>query len=76
MAALIEWNTVGEIFAESIGAGVVIAAAFAYGARLVAQGADGQHEGRSPTLTYLLAGLCFLLAAAAVGYGVYFVVDK
>jgi cation transporter-like permease len=76
MAALIEWNTVGQIFAESLAAGIVIAATFAFGARQVASATGARDAGRRPTANYAIAGLCFLIAAAAVAYGVYFTIDK
>ncbi len=74
MAALVEWNTVGEIFAQSLAAGVVIVAAFAFGARQVAAG-GAREAGRNAMANYAIAGVCFLVAAAAVGYGVYFTID-
>lgn len=76
MAALVEWHTVGQIFVESVGAGVVIVGAFAYGARQVALVSNERVSGRPPTLRYVLAGLCFAVALAAVAYGIYFTVDK
>jgi hypothetical protein len=76
MAALIDWGTTGAIFGESLAAGVIIAAAFAWGARLVAVGTDARHEGRSAAGSFAIAVFCFLIAAAAVGYGVYFTIDK
>ncbi len=77
MSALIEWGTVGQIFAESFAAGVVIVTAFALGARLVGggSGADPGRPGRG-VLGWSLAVLCFLVAAAAVAYGVFFTIDK
>lgn len=91
MSALIDWNTTGRIFVESLGAGVLVVTAFALGARLVAGAAppaddhspargagrgSGPGLGRGSAASYALAGLCFLVAAAAVGFGVYFTVDK
>ena len=78
MAALIEWNTVGEIFAESVAAGVVIVGAVALGARLVATtvGHDDDTKQTSKLPALIVATICFLIAAASVGYGVYFTIDK
>jgi cytosine/uracil/thiamine/allantoin permease len=76
VAALIEWNTVGEIFVESVAAGVVIVAAFAFGARLVAVGTSSRQAGRSAVGSFTVAGLCFLISLAAVAYGIYFTIDK
>jgi hypothetical protein len=76
MAALIEWDTVGAIFGESILAGVVIVGAFAYGARLVAAGGAQHDSGRPAMLNYALAALCFLVVAAGIAYGIYFTIDK
>ncbi len=79
MAALIEWDTVGAIFAESLAAGIVVVGAFALGARLVAAGGtDGEAGAVSATRVarYTLAAVCFAVAAAAVAYGVYFTIDK
>lgn len=76
MAALIEWGTVGAIFGESLGAGIIVVGAFAIGARVLATttGDVPVHERRGAS--FALAILCFLIAAAAVGYGVYFTIDK
>jgi hypothetical protein len=76
MAALIEWSTIGQIFVESLAAGVIIVAAFAFGARLVAAGEGQRKAGRSSMPTLALAGSFFLIAAIAVAYGVYFTIDK
>jgi hypothetical protein len=76
MAALIEWDTVGQIFVESLAAGVIIVAAFAFGARLVAVSGGERKAGRAAVPTLALAGFCFLIAALAVAYGVYFTIDK
>jgi hypothetical protein len=80
MAVLVEWNTVGEIFVESAAAGIVIVGAVALGARLVATttgrsaGGTAHRPRKAPAL--VVATICFLVAAAAVGYGVYFTIDK
>lgn len=90
MAALIEWDTVGTIFAQSLAAGIVIATAFACVARLLGRTAEssagGSAEssdrtrqsgsGRPVALHYAAAAMCLLIVAAAVGYGVYFTIDK
>jgi hypothetical protein len=76
MSALIDWGTTGEIFIESVAAGVVIAAAFALGARLVAAGGAQREQGRSRVGLLAVALVCFLIAAAAVGYGVYYTIDQ
>lgn len=76
MAALIEWDTVGAIAGESLAAGVVIVSAFAIGARLVATVTDDRRADRSDVKAIALAAVCFLVALAAAGYGVYFTVDK
>jgi UDP-N-acetylmuramyl pentapeptide phosphotransferase/UDP-N-acetylglucosamine-1-phosphate transferase len=84
MSDLIDWGTTGQIFVESIAAGVVIVAAFALGARLLAagrpDGADGATASGSAqggaAARVALAVVCFAVAAAAVGFGVYFTIDK
>jgi len=81
MAPLIDWTTTGQIFVESLAAGVVIVGAFAVGARLLAlvtarSGTGGAQAGRGRPGAWAGAILCFLLVAAAVGYGIYFTVDK
>ena len=77
MATLVHWDTIGTIFVQSLAAGVVIVGAFALGARLVGSGQteDGQVSRPSP-LIYVLAALCFAVAAIAIAYGIYFTVDK
>ncbi len=76
MSALIDWTTIGTIFVESLAAGVLVVAAFALGARLVTTGREHASAGRSVAMAYATAGGCFLVAAAAVGFSVYFTIDK
>lgn len=76
MSALIDWGTVGEIFAESLAAGIVIVGAFALAARMVAAGSNSDNEHRNVAVNYSIAAVCFLVALAGVAYGVYFTIDK
>jgi len=76
MSALIDWGNVGEIFVESLAAGVVVVGAFALAARLVAAGSNTDNTHRHVAVDYAVAAVCFLIALAAVAYGVYFTIDK
>lgn len=83
MAPLIDWTTTGQIFVESLAAGVLIVGAFAVGARLLAMTARpaADRDGTAPASrgnpgAWAGAVVCFLIVAAAVGYGIYFTVDK
>ncbi|WP_375474685.1 hypothetical protein [uncultured Jatrophihabitans sp.] len=81
MSDVIDWATTGQILVESLAAGVLIVAAFALGARLISSAQDGSARPDGAAQTglvgrYALAALCFALAAAAVGLGVYLTIDK
>lgn len=71
MAALIDWGTVGEVFAESLAAVLVVVAAVAAGARLLAGTGNDRR-----LVSWFAPAACFAIAFAAVGYGVFFTIDK
>ena len=75
MSELIDWGATGQILLESVVAGVLIVAAFSsgrgwspWGRRTVPPAAARPPLWAPPA--------CFLVAAAAVGFGVWFTVDK
>ncbi len=54
----------------------MIVGVFAAGARLVATASGRRVESRSSAAPAVLAVFCFLVVAAAIGYGIYFTIDK
>ncbi len=76
MSALVDWTAVGEILVESLVAGLVIAGVFSVGARLVAVTADRRESRAGTAVPTAAAALCFLVVAVAIGYGIYFTIDK
>ena len=86
--AWIDWSAVGKILGVGLLCGAGLPAIFAIGLRLmVPKGAaqpavvggpnDGAAalEGRAAAPALALAGLCFAIVLAAIGYGIYLIVS-
>jgi hypothetical protein len=76
MSDYIDFGVLGRVLLFSLVSGVAITGAFAVGARCLAY-ADGARSSARPTrLAVSAAVACFVLAAAAVVVGIWFVLDK
>lgn len=77
----IDWGSLGVVAGVSLAFGIGIVAVFSLGL-IGLSAAEGRLEGEDEALARrvprgpgaLLAGVCFLACAAAVGYGVYLIV--
>ncbi|MDX3850116.1 hypothetical protein [Streptomyces sp. AK02-01A] len=79
----LNWSSLGEVVAVSIGATLGIVIVFALGVRALASAGRTKVRARGgagakglAALSRAFAGLCFLACAAAVGYGLYLIVSQ
>ncbi|KPI11152.1 hypothetical protein OK074_2979 [Actinobacteria bacterium OK074] len=73
----IDWTSLGQVAAVSIGVTVAVVVVFALGVLGLAQVETArEHEGGSATLGFTQAGACFLACAAVVAYGIYLIVPQ
>jgi hypothetical protein len=78
MDSWIDFTALGKILVVGLLAGAGLPALFAVGLRLLSVTTDGSAEGApkqpaNPT-GLILAGLCFAVIVAAIGYGIYLIV--
>jgi hypothetical protein len=74
----IDWNSLGEVAAVSIGVTVAVVVVFALGVLGLAQVETAREKNGdgSATLGFTQAGACFLACAAVVAYGIYLIVPQ
>jgi hypothetical protein len=80
MTSWIDWNAIWEIVVVGLLAGAGLPALFAIGMRVLgrpgrgrAVGSENELVGGNPAAV-AIAGLCFAICVAAVGYGIYIIV--
>lgn len=74
---MIDWAALGQVFLISFGVAVGVIVVFSFGVTALtggSSGADGQVTRRPAPI--LVAGLCFLVCALVVAYGLYLVIKK
>ncbi|WP_329318844.1 MULTISPECIES: hypothetical protein [unclassified Streptomyces] len=72
----LDWNTLGEVAAVSVGVTVAVVVVFALGVLGVARVETARDDGSGDALGFAQAGLCFLACAAVVAYGIYLIVPQ
>ena len=78
-AISINWADLGKVAEVSLAFGVGIVAVFALGVLGLARVESARADGATTSARvggYLLAGLAFLLCAAALGYGLYLLIPQ
>jgi hypothetical protein len=73
----LDWTALGQVAAVSLGVTVAVVVVFALGVLGLAQ-VEGarENDGRTHSLGFAQAGLCFLACAAVVAYGIYLIVPQ
>lgn len=73
----LNWSSLGEAVVISLGATVGVVIVFSLGVRaLASREGSGVDTDRPSALSKAGAGLCFLVCAAAVGYGLYLIIPQ
>ncbi|MEU1167280.1 hypothetical protein ACIPX0_32760 [Streptomyces sp. NPDC090075] len=72
----IDWTSLGEVTAVSIGVTFAVVVVFAFGVLGFARHEDAKEHGGTSTVGIAQAGLCFLACAAVVAYGIYLIVPQ
>lgn len=69
----IDWSALGLVLVISLAAGVGLVVLVALGVAALDQRMTAQRSGRSATAPTAAVAVCFLGAAALIGYGLYLV---
>ncbi|MET9085696.1 hypothetical protein ABZX77_28075 [Streptomyces sp. NPDC004237] len=72
----IDWTSLGEVTAVSIGVTFAVVVVFAFGVLGYARHEDAKEQGGTSTVGIAQAGLCLLACAAVVAYGIYLIVPQ
>jgi len=72
----IHWAALFKVAGVSLAFGVGVVAVFAVGVLALSQVETAREGGRDPRTGYTLAGLAFLICAAAVAYGLYLIIPQ
>ena len=72
----INWSGLGEVFGIGLAAGVGVVVLFSLGIAGLGRRAEAAANSQSTTVPTVISGLCFLVCAALVGYGLYFIVVR
>ena len=72
----IDWTSLGQVTAVSIGVTFAVVVVFAFGVLGFARYEDAKEHGGTSTVGIAQAGLCFLACVAVVAYGIYLIVPQ
>ncbi|MER5521286.1 MULTISPECIES: hypothetical protein [unclassified Streptomyces] len=72
----IDWTSLGQVTAVSIGVTVAVVVVFALGVLGLARYEGAKEQGGTSTVGVAQAGLCFLACLAVVAYGIYLIVPQ
>ncbi|MEU9153892.1 hypothetical protein AB0D59_25870 [Streptomyces sp. NPDC048417] len=72
----IDWTSLGQVAAVSIGVTFAVVVVFAFGVLGLARYEGAKEQGGTSTVGVAQAGLCFLACAAVVAYGIYLIVPQ
>jgi hypothetical protein len=72
----IHWAALFKVAGISLAFGIGVVAVFAVGVLAMSQVETAREGGRDPRTGYTLAGVAFLICAAAVGYGLYLIIPQ
>ncbi|HVV25234.1 MAG TPA: hypothetical protein VHF06_37735 [Pseudonocardiaceae bacterium] len=72
----INWGELGQVFAATVVAAVLVVGLFSVGVIGLSQQATAKENGQSGTGPFTGAVICFALCVAIVGYGIYLIVAK
>jgi hypothetical protein len=72
----LDWSALGQVAAVSTGVTVGVVVVFALGVLGLSQAETTRQDGRAGIAARAGAGLCFLVCAAVVVYGIYLIVPQ
>ncbi|MFG3018750.1 hypothetical protein ACGFZQ_09365 [Streptomyces sp. NPDC048254] len=72
----IDWTSLGQVTAVSIGVTVAVVVVFALGVLGLARYEGAKEQGGTSSVGVAQAGLCFLACLAVVAYGIYLIVPQ
>ncbi|MEU2425248.1 hypothetical protein ABZ619_30230 [Streptomyces sp. NPDC007851] len=72
----IDWTSLGQVTAVSIGVTFAVVVVFAFGVLGLSRHEGAREQGGTSTAGIAQAGLCFLACAAVVAYGIYLIVPQ
>jgi Na+/H+-dicarboxylate symporter len=72
----INWGELGEVFAATVVAAVLVVGLFSFGVIGLSQQETAKEGGHSGTGPFAGAVICFALCIAIVGLGIYIIVAK
>ncbi|WP_046731177.1 hypothetical protein [Streptomyces humi] len=72
----IDWTSLGQVTAVSIGVTFAVVVVFAFGVLGLSRYEGAKEQGGTSTAGIAQAGLCFLACAAVVAYGIYLIVPQ
>jgi hypothetical protein len=72
----IAWGSLGQVLLVGLIAGAGGVTVFGIGVLGLSRAAVGREAGRSDPVGFGVAGLCFLVCAAAVVYGIYLIIPQ
>jgi hypothetical protein len=67
----IDWSALGLVLVISVAAAVTLVTLVGFGIAALDQRVVAREEGRSAATPTAVMGVCFLCAAALIGYGLY-----
>lgn len=76
MNSYVDFSAVGQTLLYSLIAVLTVVGAFSFGARSLAQAEGAKAAARPASARFTVAFACFAVAAAGVGVGVWFILDK
>ncbi|HEY3632958.1 MAG TPA: hypothetical protein VGL21_18795 [Jatrophihabitantaceae bacterium] len=72
----IHWAALFKVAGVSLAFGVGVVVVFAVGVLALSQVETAREGGRDPRSGYAMAGVAFLICAAALGYGLYLIIPQ